>query len=205
MCMTRPVPHRIAGQGRAITATERCAPVRARGMGREEKRPLRRRLDAPKAAGWDLWGGASERLPGCSAGPSGPSSGLESDRPPAPRRRPQAPSSAAVCSCPYLGRRLDHAALPPPGSPPTSRGAHSRLAASSRGPHAWVQMQVQCTPGRQLSGRASRLNFASSSEKPSRPTRCSRQRVARASLPIVPGRNAANGWNSQLPRPPEQP
>ena len=119
----------------------------------------------------------------------------------------KAPSGTQLCSClqlPLQGR-LDHAALPPPGSPPTSRGAHSRLAASSRGPHAWVHMQVQCTPGRQLSGRASRLNFASSSEKPSRPTRCTRQRVARASLPIVPGRNAANGRNSQLPRPPSSP
>ena len=45
---------------------------------------------------------------------------------------------------PLSGRRkLDHAALPPPGNPPTSCGAHSRRAASSRGPRAWVH--VQCT------------------------------------------------------------
>jgi hypothetical protein len=60
---------RVAGQGRAITATERCAPVWARGMGREEKRPLRRRLEAQKAVGSASLVGASERLQGGSAGP----------------------------------------------------------------------------------------------------------------------------------------
>ena len=72
MCMTRPVPHRIAVQGRAITATERCAPVRARGMGREEKRPLRRRLDAPKAAGVASLGRGFREAPGLQCRPKRP-------------------------------------------------------------------------------------------------------------------------------------
>ena len=116
----------------------------------------------------------------------------------------QAPSSAAVCSCRCKGgwtmlRCRRQVVLP-------RRVVYTvdqRPVVEARTPGG--HMQAQCTPGRQLSGRASRLNFASSSEKPSRPTRCSRQRVARASLPIVPGRNAANGRNIQLPRPPEQP
>ena len=45
----------VAGQGRAITATERCDPVWARGMGREEKRPLRRRLMLKMRRGRHLW------------------------------------------------------------------------------------------------------------------------------------------------------
>ena len=151
--------------------------------------------------------GASERLQGCSAGPQRPklcvgvrTGHLRHEGAPSPRR--------PALQLPLPGRsKFDHAALPPPGNPPTSRGAHSRLAASSRGPRAWVHVQCTCSAravtnragrcerakgcaqaGRELCGRASRLNPFSSSEKPRRPTRCSRQRVARASLPIVPGR-----------------
>ena len=134
---------RVAGQGRAITATERCAPVWARGMGREEKRPLRRRLEAQKAVGPRHLGRRLGEAPGRQCGPKAiqalrrsPTGHLRHEGASSPRR-PALP-------LPLSGRRkLDHAALPPPGNPPTSCGAHSRRAASSRGPRAWVH--VQCT------------------------------------------------------------
>ncbi len=186
-------PCSFVAEEQMVTATERCAPVRACGMGREEERPLRRRLDAQKAAGSASLVGASETLQGCSAGPSGPSSALEPDGSPAPRGlpEPQASSSAAAAGqedasltllrCRrqvILPRRVVHTVDQRPVVEACAPG-------STCSAHA---VHVQCTHRAGRRGRASRLNPFSSSEKPRRPTRCRRQRVARASLPMVPGR-----------------
>ena len=178
-------------------------------MGREEKRPLRRRLEAQKAVGSASLVGASERLQGGSAGPKPSKLCAGVRRVTCATRALRAPG-VQLCRCRcqedasltmprcrrqvILPRRVVHTVderpvveARAPGSTCSARAVHALCTCSVQTEPGGACAQ-KGAPGRELRGRASHLNPFSSSEKPRRPTRCSRQRVARASLPIVPGR-----------------